>query len=169
MLSKLGGEVYDLPKGSGFHILNGKYCYVTKEYCEENNYPVVTDKSFDMELSSEFNSETVEECFLKLAKIHNSAEQFLLMNMIRITGLLYSPLYYGGYKFSRIVFVNGNSEEIYRYLQIYERDFEILRPYSVNVKKENWKNILKMNRIMLLCLRTGQQILFILKETVLMQ
>lgn len=136
VLSKSGSEVYDLPKGSGFHILNGKYCFVTKEYCEENNYPEVTDKSFDMELSNEFNSETAEQEFLMLTKNHNSAEQFLMLNMIRITGLLSSPLYYCGYKFSRIVFVNGNSENLSRYLQIYERDFEILRPYSVNVKKE---------------------------------
>ena len=53
ILSKSGSEVYDLPEGSGFQELNGKYCFVTKEYCEENNYPVVTDKSFDMEFSRE--------------------------------------------------------------------------------------------------------------------
>ncbi|MDD6268520.1 MAG: hypothetical protein PUA84_00495, partial [Oscillospiraceae bacterium] len=136
VLSKSDSEVYDLPEKTGFQILNGKYCFVTKEYCEENNYPEVTDKSFDMELSNEFNSETAEQEFLMLAKNHNSAEQFILLNMIRITGLLSSSLYYCGHKFSRIVFVNGNSEKLSRYLQIYERDFEILRPYSVNVKKE---------------------------------
>lgn len=136
VLSKSDSEVYDLPEKTGFQILNGKYCFVTKEYCEEHNYPEVTDKNFDIELSNEFNSETAEQEFLMLAKNHNSAEQFILLNMIRITGLLSSPLYYSGYKFSRIVFINGNSEKLSRYFQIYEREFEILRPYSVNVKKQ---------------------------------
>ena len=136
VLSKSGSQVYNLPECNGFQMLNGRYCFVTKEYCEESNYPVVTEKNFYVNLENGFNSETAEQVFLRLAKNHNSAEQFLLLNMIRIAGLLSSPLYYCGYKFSRIVFIKGDSEILSRYLQIYERDSEILRPYSVNVKKE---------------------------------
>ena len=47
MLSKSDSEVYDLPERSGFHKLNGKYCFVTKEYCEENNYLEATDSRKD--------------------------------------------------------------------------------------------------------------------------
>lgn len=59
-----------------------------------------------------------------------------MLNMIRIVGLLSNPLYHCDLKFDRIVFIRGDSERISRYLQIYERDYEILRPYSVNVKTE---------------------------------
>lgn len=107
VLSKLCCEVYELPEDSGFHKLNGRYCFVTKEYCEKNNYPIVTDKTFDVNLESGLNSETAEQSFLRLAKNHNSAEQFLLLNVIRITGLLSNPLYYCGFKLNRIVFIKG--------------------------------------------------------------
>ena len=136
VLAKSGNEVYDLPEYSGFNEIDGKYCFVTREYCKENNYPVVTDKNFEMSLDKSMNSEMAEQTFLLLAENHNSAEQFLLLNMIRIVGLLSNPLYHCDLKFDRIVFIRGNSERISRYLQIYERDYEILRPYSVNVKSE---------------------------------
>ena len=136
ILSKSGSKVYDLPEHNGFHILDGRYCFVTKEYCEENNYPLVTDKTFKMNLENSLNSETAEQIFLILAKKHNSAENFLLLNMIRIAGLLSNSLHCCGFKFNRVVFIRGESEKISRYLQIYERNFEIIRPYSINVKSE---------------------------------
>lgn len=136
VLSKSGNRVYDLPEYNGFQELNGKYCFVTKEYCEENNYPLVTDKTFEMNTGNGFNSETAEQEFLILAKNHNSAENFLLLNMIRIAGLLSNPLHCCGFKFNRVVFIRGESEKLSRYLQIYERNFEIIRPYSINVKSE---------------------------------
>lgn len=136
VLSKSGSKVYDLPECNGFQKLNGRYYFVTKEYCERNNYPVVTEKTFEMNLENSLNSENAEQDFFVLAKNHNSAEQFLLLNMIRIAGLLSNPLYYCEFKFNRVVFINGDSEKISRYLQIYERNFEIIRPYSINVKSE---------------------------------
>lgn len=136
VLSKSDNKVYDLPEHGGFNILNEKICFVTKEYCKENNLPEVTGKIFKMELSDGINSEIAEKRFLGLAKSHSSSEQFLLLNMIRIAGLLSNPLYWCDIKFNRIVFIKGNSEKIARYLQIYERGFEILRPYSINVKSE---------------------------------
>lgn len=136
VLAKSGSEVYDLPEYSGFNELDGKYCFVTREYCEENNYPVVTGKNFKMNLEKSINSEMAEQAFLVLAENHNSTKQFLLLNMIRIVGLLSNPMYYCDLKFDRIVFIKGDSEKISRYLQIYERDYEILRLYSVNVKTE---------------------------------
>lgn len=136
VLSKSDNKVYDLPECGGFNILNEKICFVIKEYCKENNLPEVTGKIFKMELSDGINSEIAEKRFLGLAKSHSSLEQFLLLNMIRIAGLLSNPLYWCDIKFNRIVFIKGNSEKIARYLQIYERDFEILRPYSINVKSE---------------------------------
>ncbi len=139
ILSKAGEEVYDLPEYNGFNRLNEKYCFVTKEYCEENNYPIVTEKTFEMNLENNLNSEMAEQAFLILAGNHNSTEHFLLLNMIRIAGLLSNPLYWCGYKFDRIIFIRGESERIAKYLQIYERDFEILRPYSINVKPEKLK------------------------------
>ncbi len=136
ILSKSENEVYDLPECNGFQELNGRYCFVTKEYCEENNYPVVTGKAFAMYPENDFNSETAEQKFLILARNHNSVEKFLLLNMIRIAGLLSNPLCCCGIKFNRVVFINGDSEKLSRYLQIYERNFEIIRPYSINVKSE---------------------------------
>lgn len=136
VLAKSGNEVYDLPEYSSFNELDGKYCFVTREYCEENNYPFVTYKNFEMSLDKSINFEMAEQAFLLLAGNHNSTEQFLLLNMIRIVGLLSNPLYRCGLKFDRIVFIRGDSEKISRYLQIYERDYEILRPYSVNVRTE---------------------------------
>ncbi len=136
LLSKLGNEVYDLPECSGFSELNGKYCFITKEYCEENNYPVITNRTFEMRLDESMNSEMAELDFLALSENHNSTEQFLLLNMVRIVGLLSNPLYHCGLKFDRIVFIRGDSEKNSRYLQIYERNYEIIRPYSVNVKAE---------------------------------
>lgn len=136
VLSKSDNKVYDLPEYGGFNILNEKICFVTKEYCKENNLPEVTGRIFKMELSDGINSEIAEKRFLGLAKSHSSSEQFLLLNMIRIAGLLSNPLYWCDIKFNRIVFIKGNSEKIARYLQIYERDFELLRPYSINVKSE---------------------------------
>lgn len=50
VLAKSGSEVYDLSEYSGFNKIDGKYCFVTREYCKENNYPVVTDKNFEMNL-----------------------------------------------------------------------------------------------------------------------
>lgn len=136
ILSKSENEVYDLPECNGFQELNGRYCFVTKEYCEKNNYPVVTDKAFAMYPRNDFNSETAEQEFLILARNHNSVEKFLLLNMIRIAGLLSNPLCCCGIKFNRVVFINGDSEKLSRYLQIYERNFEIIIPYSINVKSE---------------------------------
>lgn len=136
VLAKSGNEVYDFPEYSGFNRLNGEYCFVTREYCEKNNYPSVTDKKFEMHLDKSINSERAEQAFLVLADNHNSTEQFLLLNMIRIVGLMSNPLHYCTLKFDRIVFIRGNSERISRYLQIYERDYEILRPYSVNIRTE---------------------------------
>ncbi len=94
VLAKSGNEVYDLPECSGFSELNGKYCFITKEYCEENNYPLVTDKMFEMSLDENMNSEMEELDFLELAENHNSMEQFLLLNMVRIVGLMSNPLYH---------------------------------------------------------------------------
>lgn len=136
VLSKSGSKVYDLPEYNGFQKLDGRYCFVTKEYCEENNYPLVTDKTFEMNLENSLNSENAEQDFFVLAKKHNSAENFLLLNMIRIAGLLSNPLDYCGFKFNRVIFIRGDSEKLSRYLQIYERNFEIIRPYSINIKSE---------------------------------
>jgi len=136
VLARSGNEVYDLPEYSSFNEIDGKYCFVTREYCEENNYPLVTYKKFEMNFEKSMNSEIVEQALLVLAKNHNSTEQFLFLNMIRIVGLLSNPLYRFDLKFDRIVFIRGESEKISRYLQIYERDYEILRPYSVNVRIE---------------------------------
>lgn len=139
VLAKSGNEVYDLPEYNGFNRLNGKYCFVTKEYCKKNNYPVITDRTFEMSLDESMNSEMAELDFLALAENHNSTEQFLLLNMIRMVGLLSNSLFFCGFKFDRIVFIRGDGEKISRYLQIYERDLEILRPYSINVRAEKLK------------------------------
>lgn len=136
ILSKTGNRIYNLPEYCGFNNLNEKLCFVSEEYCIKNKLPVITDKSFEVETDNNINSEMAEEDFFRMAFSCNLVEQFVLLNMIRVAGLLSTPLYWCGIKFNRIVFINGNFEKISKYLQIYNRNNEIQRPYSVNVKKE---------------------------------
>lgn len=63
--------------------------------------------------------------------------------MLRIIGLLSTPWIECGIRWNRVVFLCGSGEKLSRYLQIYERDREIQRPHSVNVKKEMLESYFK--------------------------
>ena len=107
---------------------------MTSEYCDKEKLPRITEKTFLV--SNQLYSETAEFQFYQLAQQHSSVKQFLLLNMLRIIGLLSTPWMECGIRWSRVVFLCGSGEKLSRYLQIYERGREIQRPHSVNVKKE---------------------------------
>ena len=106
---------------------------MTSEYCDKEKLPRITEKTFLV--SNQLYSETAEFQFCQLAQQHSSVKQFLLLNMLRIIGLLSTPWMECGIRWSRVVFLCGSGEKLSRYLQIYERDREIQRPHSVNAKR----------------------------------
>ena len=139
--ARLQNEKHELPAHSGFQEIDGSYCFVTSEYCDKEKLPRITEKTFLV--SNQLYSETAEFQFCQLAQQHSSVKQFLLLNMLRIIGLLSTPWMECGIRWSRVVFLCGSGEKLSRYLQIYERDREIQRPHSVNVKKEELESYFK--------------------------
>ena len=138
---KLQNEKHELPTHSGFQEIDDNYCFVTSEFCDKKELPKITEKTFLV--SNQLYSETAELQFYQLAQQHSSVKQFLLLNMLRIIGLLSTPWIECGIRWNRVVFLCGSGEKLSRYLQIYERDREIQRPHSVNVKKEMLESYFK--------------------------
>jgi len=126
---------------SEFQEIDDNYCFVTSEFCDKKELPKITEKTFLV--SNQLYSETAELQFYQLAQQHSSVKQFLLLNMLRIIGLLSTPWIECGIRWNRVVFLCGSGEKLSRYLQIYERDREIQRPHSVNVKKEMLESYFK--------------------------
>ena len=87
--ARLQNEKHELPTHSGFQEIDGSYCFVTSEYCDKEKLPRITEKTFLV--SNQLYSETAEFQFYQLAQQHSSVKQFLLLNMLRIIGLLSTP------------------------------------------------------------------------------
>ena len=143
ILSKMDDREYQLPEASGFNIIDNKLYFVTKEYCEENGFPIVTDKTFKVDVEDGFTSEMAEKSFIELMNNHSDKMKFLLLNMLRVAGLLSYIMSRDSINFNKIVFINGDSKLLTKYLQIYDRGSRIIRPYSINVKADEIEHILE--------------------------
>lgn len=136
ILSKMDGEEEYFPWRCGFDFFCEKIYFVTSEFCERSGYPPVIKKSFVVELPNDYASERAEKDFVALAKKHNSKEQFMLLNMMRVSGLFSNILSNRYIEFDKIIFIDGDAEKLTKYLQIYDREYEVIKPYSINVKND---------------------------------
>lgn len=141
ILSKMDDKKYCFPKSLGFSYIDNKLTFVTNEYCQENGYPIVT-KTFKVDVDARYTFEAAEIHFAELMNSHNDKMQFLLLSILRVTGLLSYVLSIKGIRFNRIVFINGDSRQLSKYLQIYDKASRTIRPYSINVKTKDIKDIL---------------------------
>ena len=133
ILSKMSEEKHDLPTICGFDQLDGTWCFITEEYCRREGLPIATSKTFTVKLNTDITSEQVETEFTRFAQTCHNTKQFLLLNTLRIMGLLSTPLNACGIRFDKVVFLHGEGEKLAPYLQVYNRGIEAIRPESINV------------------------------------
>ena len=140
ILSKMENGKFSMPQHHGFNILDNEVYFITSEFCTEKEFPIITDKTFKVDIADDYTYEKAENEFVNILTHHKNKEQFLLLNMIRITGLISYILSQNGIKFNKLIFINGESEILSKYLQIYDRDRKLIKPYSINVKPKEIEN-----------------------------
>lgn len=94
----------------------------------------MTEKSFSFD--SEISSIEMAENFAVITLQHTSPQIFLLLNMIRILGLLTTPLDRCGIRFGKVIFLSGKAEKLSKYLQIYDRGIMYQRALPINTSQK---------------------------------
>ena len=121
----------ELPDECGFARFENRPCFASFEFFKNNNLPSITDKHFTVESGESSIVNTI--LFNNIIKSHSEPRLFLLLNMIRVLGLISTSLNDAGYRFNRIVFIKGNAENLSKYLQVYDRDVTFQKVKSINV------------------------------------
>lgn len=91
-----------LPKVSGFAIWKEKNVFVSQEFFERENLPVIVTKHFDLQTTL-----TLEECgmaLLNIASCTSNRKLFMAINIIRILGIVSSVISECDIKFNKAVF-----------------------------------------------------------------
>lgn len=116
--STLPNETEVLPKQHGFGEYRGKLCFVSEEFCEEHELPGITKLSFRTGKDKTFAQ--IGNMFYKIAGVHNDPMMFMLLNLLRMAGLLATPLR-EGVLWNKLVFLKGEADRLSKYFQIYDR------------------------------------------------
>ncbi len=124
----------ETPYKAGWNRLNGKTFYATKETLAENNYPLIADKSFDVNGNAdESPMETIAEFCGKLSAFGNVRLVFFFV-IVRMMGILTGVLASVGIRFMRFIAADIDSDKLCRLLQVYDRN-TLMDPLSVDQKK----------------------------------
>lgn len=130
ILKRKASNGYELPKFSGFADVNSKYCFVSVETCIRNNIPTTIPFFFDTEpklLPDQINSR-----FIALSQEHKNQQIFIFLNLLRIMGLICTPLYEAKILMRKLSIIQGNAEDIALYIQIYNREYSFEDAISIN-------------------------------------
>ena len=125
-----------LPKVSGFAIWNEKDVFVSQEFFQKDNLPVIVTKSFDSQTTLTF-----EECgmaLLNIASRTSNRKLFMAINVIRILGIVSSVISECDIKFNKAVFLDGDFELLEMLLQVYDREKIVHHGRSINTQEKEF-------------------------------
>ncbi len=121
----------------GFGKWKGKNAFASAEFYEHEGLPKFVSKHFDMYSDDSF-SEAMEK-IIKSADSYNDRGMFLTLNLIRIAGMLTTPLADAGFIYPKIVFVKGTPQKLAEFFQVYERGYTIQKPCKINVSPKEFE------------------------------
>jgi len=128
------------PMLCGFSKWNGQDVFCSAEFYERENIPIFVNKHFDV-CSDTSLADSIKKVF-RISQSCNYPELFWTLNLIRIVGMLSTPLSTAGKIFTKIVFVKGDSRKLSKFFQVYDRWNIVQKPYSINVTEKEFKTYL---------------------------
>lgn len=125
---------FETPHKAGWNRLNGKTFYATKETLVENDYPLITDKSFDVNGNADESISEAVAAFSKSLSTFGNVRHVFFFVIVRMMGILTGVLASIGIRFMRFIVADIDSDKLCRLLQVYDRD-NLMDTLSVDQKK----------------------------------
>lgn len=122
------------PDKPGFFACDNLLYFASVELCEYYHLPKKINKHF--KLYPTFMPDIITENFVDSVKRHEDNLLYMLLNIVRISGIYSSLFNTINTSFCKIVVIRGDYNKISPYLQVYGRMIEKEKELSVNMKSE---------------------------------